>query len=59
MNTLALFWLVLFAIAAALFFGVATVITVIGVGDLRELLTRSRPDRGAGHASSGKPDTTV
>jgi hypothetical protein len=59
MNTLALFWLVLFAVAAALFFGVAIVITVIGVGDLKDLLARSKPDRGAGHASSGKPDTTV
>jgi len=34
----ALFWLLLFGIAALVFFGIAVVVTIRGVGDLRDLL---------------------
>jgi len=37
----ALFWLVVLAVAALLFFGIALVVSVRGVGDLRNLLGRS------------------
>ena len=38
----ALFWLIALAIAALLFFGIALVVSIRGVGDLRDLLRRSR-----------------
>ena len=38
MNTGSLVWLIIFAISAAAFFVVAGVVTIKGVGDLRELL---------------------
>jgi hypothetical protein len=41
MNFGSLFWIAAFAVAALLFFGVAGVITVVGVRDLKELLRRS------------------
>ncbi len=37
----ALFWLVLFALSAMLFFAIAAVVAVRGSGDLRELLRKS------------------
>ncbi len=37
----ALFWLVVLAVAALLFFGIALVVSIRGVGDLRDLLSRS------------------
>jgi len=40
-NGIALFWIILFAIAALMFFGIAAVITVVGFRDLRILLTKS------------------
>ncbi len=36
----ALFWFIVLAVAALLFFGVALVVTIRGVGDLRDLLNR-------------------
>jgi hypothetical protein len=39
MNLWALLWLTVFAVAALLFFGAAFVITVVGIGDLKDLLT--------------------
>ncbi len=41
MDTSVLVWFVLFVIAALLFFGTATVITVVGSSDLRDLLKKS------------------
>jgi hypothetical protein len=38
MTAGALFWLLLFGIAALVFFGIAVVVTIRGVGDLRDLL---------------------
>jgi len=35
------FWLLLYAVAAFLFFGTAVVITIIGLQDLRDLLSKS------------------
>jgi hypothetical protein len=34
----AFFWIALFAIAAVIFFGIALVVTIRGVSDLRDLL---------------------
>ena len=45
MNTAGIVWLVIFAVAALTFFGVAVVVSVKGVGDLRHLL-RSAQKRG-------------
>ena len=42
MTTGIIVWLILFGIAALLFFGTAVVITVIGFQDLKDLLTHSR-----------------
>ena len=41
MTTGALFWLVLFGIAALVFFGIALIVAVRGVSDLRYLLGSS------------------
>ncbi len=41
MDNASLLWIILFAIAALLFFGTACVITVVGVKDLKDLLSRS------------------
>ena len=41
MNGIALFWIILFAVSALMFFGIAAVITVVGFRDLRVLLTKS------------------
>jgi hypothetical protein len=38
MNTMAFIWLVLFAVAALLFFCIAAVISVLGFRDLLDLL---------------------
>ena len=37
----ALFWLFLFGVAALVFFGIALVVTIRGVSDLRDLLGSS------------------
>lgn len=34
-------WIIVFAVAAALFFGTASAITVVGIRDLKDLLSRS------------------
>lgn len=39
MSSAAFFWIVVFAIATALFFVTAVVITIIGVRDLRDLIS--------------------
>jgi len=44
MTAGALFWLVTFGICGGLFFGIALVVTVRGVGDLRDLLKPSQHD---------------
>ena len=38
MTSAALFWLLLFAAAALVFFGIALVVTIRGMSDLRDLL---------------------
>jgi hypothetical protein len=42
MTAGALFWLFLFGIAALVFFGIALVVTIRGVSDLRDLLNSSK-----------------
>jgi hypothetical protein len=39
-------WFIVFAIAALLFFGTAVVITVVGIQDLKDLLSRSTKKEG-------------
>ena len=41
MNTLAIIWLLVFALAAVVFFSLAAVISVLGFRDLRDLLSSS------------------
>ncbi len=41
MEGMVLVWFVVFIVAALLFFGTAMVITVIGIQDLKDLLSRS------------------
>jgi hypothetical protein len=41
MDTSVLVWFILFVIGALLFFGTAVVITVVGIQDLKDLLSRS------------------
>ena len=41
MNGLTLFWVVVYCCATLLFFAVAAIITVVGLRDLRDLLSRS------------------
>ena len=41
MTTGTLIWLLVYLIATGFFFGVACVITVIGIRDLKDLLSRS------------------
>ena len=42
MNTAGIVWLLIFAVAALMFFGVAVVVSVKGVADLRHLLRSGR-----------------
>jgi hypothetical protein len=37
----ALFWLIVFAVSALIFFGIAVVVSIRGIGDLRDLLSQS------------------
>ncbi len=48
MTSGAIFWFIVFALSAALFFGIALVVTVRGLGDLRDLLggNKGRDARG-------------
>ena len=53
MTGVTVVWLVLAAVSAALFFGIAAVVSVLGVKDLRELLggadrVKKRSDRQSG-----------
>ena len=41
MSSAAWFWMCIYAVAALLFFATAAVITVIGIRDLRDLLSGS------------------
>ena len=41
MTTETWFWIVIYILAALFFFGTAGVITVVGIRDLRDLLSRS------------------
>jgi hypothetical protein len=45
-NTAGIVWLVIFAVAALTFFGVAVVVSVKGVGDLRHLLRSAQKREG-------------
>ena len=45
----ALFWLIVCALSAALFFGIAVVVAIRGMGELRQLLSRT------GKRKDGKP----
>jgi len=45
MTGLSFIWIVVFALAALFFFGTATVITVLGARDLRDLLRGSGPKK--------------
>jgi hypothetical protein len=45
----ALFWLIVSAVAAVLFFGIAIVVSIRGMGELRQLLSRT------GKRKDGKP----
>ncbi len=38
MTAGALFWIVVFGVCGGLFFGIALVVTMRGIGDLRQLL---------------------
>jgi hypothetical protein len=40
MTTGAVVWMVIFVVSAAAFFGVAAVVSVLGVRDVRDLLRR-------------------
>jgi uncharacterized membrane protein len=40
MTTGAIVWMVIFALSAACFFGVAAVVSVLGVRDVKDLLRR-------------------
>jgi hypothetical protein len=40
MKTGAVIWMVIFVVSAACFFGVAAVVSVLGVRDVRDLLRR-------------------
>ena len=40
MNTGAILWIIIFAIAAAVFFIVAAVVSIRGVSDLKDLLKK-------------------
>jgi len=42
MDSGAIVWLVIFALSALLFFGIAAVVAVKGLGDLRKLLRYSK-----------------
>lgn len=44
MNEGMLIWMVIFAVFAVAFFGVAAVVAVTGWSDVRDLLTRPEPD---------------
>jgi hypothetical protein len=44
MNTGALLWIIIFAVAAAVFFIVAAVVSIRGVSDLKDLLRSKRDD---------------
>jgi hypothetical protein len=42
MTSGASFWLIVFGLAALVFFGIALVVTIRGVGDVRDLLGSSK-----------------
>ncbi len=44
MNTGAIVWLIIFCVSAIVFFVIAGVVAVKGIGDLRILLRHSRDD---------------
>jgi len=46
MDTSVLVWFIIFAIAALFFFATAAVITVVGIQDLKDLLSRSTKKEG-------------
>lgn len=52
----AMFWFIVGAVSGALFFGIAIVVTIRGVGELRDLVKgavrRGGNDTGAGKSSS-------
>jgi hypothetical protein len=46
-----LFWMIVFAAAALVFFGIAIVVAFRGIGDLRELLGSAGDPRASGSRS--------
>jgi hypothetical protein len=42
MTTGALLWYIILGIAALVFFGIALVVSILGVGDLRDLVASTR-----------------
>jgi len=46
MTTGAIVWMVIFGLSAACFFGVAAVVAVLGVNDVKDLLRRGGPTVG-------------
>jgi hypothetical protein len=40
MNTGAMLWFIIYAVATLLFFGIAAVVTVRGISELKDLLRR-------------------
>jgi hypothetical protein len=47
MDSSVLVWFIIFGVAALLFFGTAVVITVVGIQDLKDLLSRSTKKEGS------------
>ena len=45
MTTGTLIWILLYIVAAFFFFGVASVIAIVGIRDLKELLSRSAEEK--------------
>jgi hypothetical protein len=48
MDTWSIVWILVYVVAALAFFGAAAVITVVGSRDLKDLLSRSDRNDGAG-----------
>lgn len=55
MNPMALIWLVLFAVAAIVFFSLAAVISVLGFRDLLDLLAGANKEK----TGSRKPEDSI
>lgn len=45
----ALFWMIVGVVSAAIFFGIALVVSFRGIGELRDLLRRTEEDQNGKH----------